>query len=163
MKKALLLFTVVLCLAAHIFGQGIGLSFREAEQKGISTKNLDSINEAAFDEDTSKGVFKTDEEQEDLQNAYTKLLQDFGKFLYTNNFYWAKPTRCFNRIYFNSDGTIDYFLYNFLGKTEEDKPSEEKQKEFQKLLNQFIADYKFSLTAKVKFAQCSPTTYMPKQ
>ncbi|MBI3501608.1 MAG: hypothetical protein HY063_07425 [Bacteroidetes bacterium] len=98
-----------------------------------------------------------------MQKEYIQLLQGFGKFLSTNNFTWDKPTRCFNRIYFNSDGTIDYFLFNFLGKTAEDKPSEEKQKEFQRLLNLFIKDYKFPLTAKIKFAQCSPTTYMPKK
>ena len=97
-----------------------------------------------------------------MQKAYIKLLQDFGKFLTNHNFKWDKPTKCFNRIYFNVDGTIDYFLYNFLGK-QEDKLSEEGQKEFNELLNQFIKEYKFTMTSKIKFSQCSPTTYMPKK
>jgi len=112
--------------------------------------------------DTSLAIFKTETEQDVLLQAYIKLLQDFGQFLSNNNFKWEKPTRCFNRIYFSSNGTTDYFLFNFLGKIE-DKPTENIEKEFQRILNVFISDYKFPLTAKTKFAQCSPTTYMPKK
>ncbi|GBL35750.1 hypothetical protein EMGBS15_13450 [Filimonas sp.] len=111
--------------------------------------------------DTSQAVFKTEKEQDAMIQGYTRLLQDFGKFLSANRFTWGQPTRYFNRIYFNADGTIDYFLFNFLGNTE-DKPSEENQTEFQRHLNLFIKDYKISVTAKTKFAQCSPTTYLPK-
>ena len=58
---------------------------------------------------------------------------------------------------------------NFVRKTYDiidlisDKPAENIEKEFQRLLNVFISDYKFSLTAKTNFAQCSPTTYMPQK
>jgi len=97
-----------------------------------------------------------------LQHAYIQLLQDLGQFLSDQRFTWKKATRCFNRIYFSPDGSIDYFLFNFLGKAE-DKPDEVTEKEFQNLLNLFIANYQFPLTAKVKFAQCSPTTYLPKK
>ena len=97
-----------------------------------------------------------------MQKAYIKLLQDFGMFLSDHNYKWDKSTRCFNRIYFNADGTIDYFLYNFLGKPE-DQLSDERQNEFNKLLNLFIKGYRINVTARVKFAQCSPTTYKPQQ
>ena len=80
-------------------------------------------------------------------------------------FKWEQPTRSFNRIYFNADGTIDYFLYNFqtTNVKTEDQLSQEKQNEFNRLLNLFIKDYKISVTAKTKFAQCSPTKYMPRE
>ena len=160
MIKANFIITVLLIVSFQSFGQHLGLTFQNAEKQGISIKHLDSIYISAVHTDTSLAVFKTEIEQEAMQQAYIKLLQDFGKFLSENNFKWEKPTRCFNRIYFSADGTIDYFLFNFLGKPE-DKPAENIEKEFQKLLNVFILDYKFSLTAKTKFAQCSPTTYMP--
>ena len=162
MTKKNFIITVLLTICLQTFGQHLGLTFQNAEKQGISIKHLDSLYKSAVHADTSLAVFKTEKEQDALQQAYVKLLQDFGKFLLENNFKWEKPTRCFNRIYFNSDGTIDYFLFNFLGKTE-DKPAEIIEKEFQRLLNVFISDYKFSLTAKTKFAQCSPTTYMPKK
>ncbi len=163
MAKTLIFPTLFLCLTVQTFGQQLGLNFREADQHGISVKHLDSIYKSAVHADTSLAVFKTEKEQEMMYNAYVQLLQEFGKTLTANDFSWEKPTRCFNRIYFNENGTIDYFLFNFIGKTAEDKPSEEKQKEFQRLLNIFIAGYQFPLTSKVKFAQCSPTTYMPKE
>lgn len=160
MAKTNFIITVLLTTCLQTFGQHLGLTFQNAEKQGISIKHLDSIYASAVNSDTSLAVFKTEKEEEILQQAYIKLLQDFGKFLYKNNFKWAKPTRCFNRIYFSADGTIDYFLFNFLGKPK-DKPADNIEKEFHRLLNVFISDYKFSLTAKTKFAQCSPTTYMP--
>lgn len=144
------------------FAQHIGMTFQHAEKQGISIDYLDSIYADAVNEDTLLAVFKTEKEQEAMHQAYIKLLQDFGNFLSNNNFKWQKPTRCFNRIYFSADGTIDYFLFNFLGQNE-DKPSEKTQNEFQRLLNIFISDYKFSLNANTKFVQCSPATYMPKK
>lgn len=162
MTKINFTITVLLTTCLQAFGQHLGLTFQEAEKQGISIKHLDSIYTSAVHSDTSLAVFKTDTEQEALQQAYIKLLQDFGKFLSDNNFKWEKPTRCFNRIYFSSNGTIDYFLFNFLGKIE-DKPTGHTEKEFQRLLNAFISDYEFPLTAETKFAQCSPTTYMPKK
>lgn len=162
MIKKFLILIVLLATYLQTFGQQLGLTFQDAEKQGVSIKHLDSMYKSAVHTDTSLAVFKTKKEQEALQQAYIKLLKDFGEFLTENKFLWEKPTRCFNRIYFNSDGTIDYFLFNFLGKTEE-KPSENIEMEFKRLLNVFIADYKFSLTARTKFAQCSPTTYMPKK
>jgi hypothetical protein len=153
---------IFLSICLQTFGQHIGLTFQDAEKQGVSIKHLDSLYRSAVHGDTSLAVFKTEKEQDALQQAYVKLLQDFGKFLSENNFKWEKSTKCFNRIYFNADGTIDYFLFNFLGKAE-DKPYEEIVKEFQRLLNAFISDYQFSLTSKSKFAQCSPTTFMPQK
>ena len=123
MNKTNFIITVLLTTCFQTFGQHLGLTFQNAEKQGISIKNLDSLYTSAVHADTALAVFKTEKEQDALQQAYVKLLQDFGKFLSENNFKWEKPTRCFNRIYFNSDGTIDYFLFNFLGKTE-DKPAE---------------------------------------
>lgn len=160
MKK--LSFTLFLSVFVTVFvrAQHLGLTFKEAENQGIRIAHLDSVYKSAVHSDTSLAVFKSDKEQEAMSQAYITLLQDFGKFLKAQGFNWSKPTRCFNRIYFAKDGTIDYFLFNFLGKPE-DKPLEEAQLEFKRLLNLFIASYQFPLTAKTKFAQCSPTTYMP--
>ncbi len=162
MKKILFLI-VILLSNFYIFGQHLGLSFKEAEKKNISIELLDTHYKSAIHSDTSQAVFKTEIEQVALQQAYVKMLQDFGKFLSENNFKWEKPTRCFQRIYFKPDGTVDYFLYNFLTKNVEpkDQLSEEKQVDFDRLLNIFIKNYQFSVKANVKFAQCSPATYRP--
>ncbi|MBI1766849.1 MAG: hypothetical protein HY015_03050 [Bacteroidetes bacterium] len=156
MKINLFLQIILFLICSKSFSQHIGMSIQDAEKKQIKIEQLEQNYKSAVATPPTESVFKPEE----LQEAYIKLLNDWGKFLSKNNFKWEKKTKCFQRIYFNNDGTIDYFIFNFLGKPE-DKPSEEKQTEFNRLLNAFIQDYKFALTAKVKFAQCSPTTYTP--
>lgn len=161
MKTIVLTIAMMCAVYMPSFAQQLGLTFDEAEKQGISISYLDSIYPSAVHSDTSLAVFKTESEQQKMYEAYVKMLQDFGNFLSENNFKWDKPTRCFNRIYFNNNGSINYFLFNFLGK-DDVKPTAEKQKEFKRLLNLFIKNYSIQITANTKFAQCSPTTYMPK-
>ena len=158
MKFCITLIMVTTVQLSH--GQQIALTFKEAEKQGISMQHLDSIYKSAVSSDTTNAVFKTTSEQDNLQQSYAKLLQDLGDYLSKSNFKWEKRTQCFNKIYFNNDGTIDYFLFFFRG-NEEDNPSKAQQEEFQRLLNLFIKDYKFSLTANTKFSQCGGAVYLP--
>lgn len=155
------LFTLTLIVSSLLaVAQNKGLTFQEANEFKVGPSVLDNLYKSAIHVDSTLAVFQTEQEQQAMIEAYTKLLQDLGKFLNSNDFKWEKPTRCFNRVYFNGDGKIDYFLYNFSG-NEEDKSSAEVQSKFQELLNKFIADYQIDVTAKEGFAQCSPTVYMP--
>ena len=131
MTRKNLIISFLLIISCQTHGQQIGLTFQNAEKQGISIQDLDSIYASALHSDISLAVFKTESDQEAMQQSYIKLLKDLGRFLSENKFNWENPTRCFNRIYFNSDGSIDYFLFNFLG-TSEDKPSENIEKEFEK-------------------------------
>jgi hypothetical protein len=146
----------------HVSAQSNVGNILQMEQQGISIKKLDSTYKSAIHSDTTMAVFKTEKEQVQLQDAYQKLLQALGNYLSAHSFYWEKPTRCYNRIYFNASGKIDYFIYNFLGK-EDVKPSQVQEAMFKTLVQQFIKDYVFSLKANEKFAQCSPTVYQPKK
>jgi hypothetical protein len=142
------------------FAQKNALTFQAAEAKGLKISYLDSEYKSALHSDPSLAVFTSNEDQVKMQESYHKLLKDLGVFLSDNNFDWENPTKCFNRIYFNADGKIDYFLFNFLGAGGE-KPNALKEARFQELLNSFIQDYQFPLKPDIKFAQCSPVTYMP--
>lgn len=153
---------ILILIELHLFGQPIGITFQDAESQGIIVKDLDSLYQSAVHVDSTQAVFQTQEEQEKVYNSYKELLQGLGDFLKANNYKWAKPTTCFNRIYFNENGGIDYYIFNFRGKPE-DKPSAEQELEFTRLVNLFIQDYKFGLTAEKKFTQCSPTTFMPSE
>ena len=153
MKKTLIL-CIFLAVTTSSFAQ-VALTVKRAETIGISARHLDSLYKSAIHSDVSLAVFKSQEEQAELLKAYTSLIQDLAAFLKSNNFQWQKPTRCFNRIYFNQEGAIDYFLYNFPAIELE----AEKEKEFDRLLNLFIKDYRFPLKANEKFAQCSPIKY----
>jgi hypothetical protein len=156
MKITISILTMLLFGTLQSFGQHVGMSIQQLREKNIKIEDIEKNYKNAIDTPPAESVFKTEE----LQPAYEKLLKDFSAFLFQKNFKWERKTKCFQRIYFNTDGTIDYFIFNFLGKPE-DQPSPEKQTEFEKLVNLFVQDYKFALSAKVKFAQCSPTSYMP--
>ena len=136
------------------FGQK-ATTFQKAIDSGISIKALDSLYKPALSQgaDSLEAVFRV--KSKEFYSAYITLLKDLSKHLKANGFAWTKQTRCFNRIYFNEQGTIDYFFFNF-------KPGEvdaAKAEQFETLLNTFIKTYTFSLPAAAKFAQCSPVTY----
>lgn len=156
-----LYFILFACCSVGMFSQSKAMTFDQAKIQGFPPENLDKLYKSAVHSDANLAVFKSEEEQEKLMMAYGKLLQDLGTFLRTNNYVWEKPARCFNRIYLNKNGTVDYFLYNFLPGTEkpEEVLSEAKRKEFERLLNLFVEEYRFSATANENFAQCSPVVY----
>lgn len=154
-----IIFAVALSLlCGTALGQHLGISFQDAELQGLSVDSLDGVYQGAVNVDSSLSVFKSEEQQDAMYDAYVSLLDELNNFLSEHGFKWDKRTKCFNRIYFHADGSIDYFLYNFT----DDQPSAEKKMEFKRLLNLFIQDYTLLLTAKTKFAQCSPVTYVPK-
>lgn len=156
MKK--LSFICLVCFITPLFkiyGQNKVMTFQEAENQGKPYAHLDSIYKSAVHSEIEGAVFKTSEEQEDFVSAYRDFIKSFASHLEAHDFQWEKPTRCFNRIYFDSDGTVDYFLYNF----SEGQISPEKEKAFELLASTFINNYKFTLTADEKFAQCSPVQY----
>lgn len=131
------------------------MTFSEAEQRLDNYHSLDEEYKSAVHSDVGLAVFKSDEEQRKHIESYQKFLQRLGMHLKSNGFKWANSTKCFNRIYFDKDGTIDYFLFHF---TEENVPADQA-KRFQSLLEEFISDYRYPVTASVKFAQCGPVRY----
>ncbi len=151
---------MLLAICSTAVGQQKAYTFQEAQDNGISIQDLDSNYKSAVHVDTTLAVFKSEKAQEAMRVYYTMLLKDLGLFLSQNDFKWDEPRRCFNRIYFDRDGSIDYFLFKFLGNAQSTPPVE-KQEEFKRLLELFVKEYEIPLAANVKFAQCSPTTYMP--
>ena len=153
MKTTLLVLLSVLTITKLCAQKGF--QFQDAGKHNIRVSYLDSTYKSAIHSDSTKAVFKDNEE---VAKAYNTLLQDLGNFLYKNGFLWEQTVRGFNRIYFNKDGSIDYFIYTFRSEL-----TAEQLSKFNTLLNEFIQDYKFPLSADEKFAQCSPVTYVPKE
>lgn len=153
MEKAVLIviFTV---LVISVNAQK-AFTFRKAIESGISIEKLDSVYKPALSQgaDSLQAVFRHNPTE--FHAHYIDLLKSLSKHLKDQGFKWMKQTRCFNRIYFNERGTIDFFLYNFW----EGKIDADKAIQFEKLLTSFIETYTFTLTAPARFAQCSPVTY----
>jgi len=153
-----LLAASLLCLLLNSLqasSQVRAVTFEQAAKAGFSYQHLDSLYKSAVHSEAKLAVFKSADEQAKLQQAYAKLINELGIFLQSNGFKWEKQTRCFNRIYFTPAGKIDYFLYSF----PKDELAPQKEKEFGRLLNQFIKDHRIAITAAENFAQCSPIKY----
>ncbi|MCW5912613.1 MAG: hypothetical protein KIT62_16210 [Cyclobacteriaceae bacterium] len=145
---------MIIFLSACAYGQPLATSFQNAtESKGISIDSLDKVYKSALHADTAQAAFNGREQE--FIKGYTSLLKDLAGFLKANNFMWEKTIRCFNRIYLNKNGKIDYFLFHFM----EGEITPAKQARFEKLLGSFIENYQFPLTSTVHFAQCSPVKY----
>lgn len=138
-----------------IFAQKLATTFHDATtNKGIVFEKLDSLYPSALHDDPAIAAAFRGRENEFIE-AYQSLLSDLAKYLNQNQFFWDEPTRSFQRIYFNPDGEIDYYFFNF-------KPgtlNKEKEELFEKLVSEFIRTYHFPLHAASNFAQCSPVVY----
>ena len=131
-----------------------GLSFSEAAKIGITIQHLDSIYLSGLHVDSLKAVFSSTL-FDTVQKSYIYTIKQFSKYLSSKGFKWEKGTRCFNKIYFSAQGEIDYFLFNFApGQIEQNK-----EIEFERLLNEFIKSYKFPLSGKNGFSLCSSVMY----
>ncbi|MEP1152174.1 MAG: hypothetical protein ABJH08_10645 [Balneola sp.] len=149
------LFSVM--LFSNVYAQPLATTFEDAETRGISISELDSTYPSAAHFEPEKGVFK--ERQEKFLTQYRDLHINLGKYLTKNGFDWPETTRLFTRVYFDSSGSIDYFLIN----PAKANLSENQQEQYFKLLNEFIKDYKLPISADIGFAQCSPIKYVAKK
>lgn len=151
MKKTILILLALLSSSVLTGQQAMSIS--EAKEQGLTITKLDSIYKDGLNVDTSKAVFSN---KQKYFKSWRKLLQDFGNYLKENDFKWTDSTKVFNKVYFAKNGTIDYFMYNIHGDL-----SKEKRQKFKKLLNDFINNYSFQMTANVKFTQCGKAVYAP--
>lgn len=151
-----IVMVIILTVGSLIsYAQPRAISFQDAQKEGLTVQKLDKQYANALDADSVKAVFKGAAATQRFYNAYVALLTDVAAYMQQHKFNWGKPVRMVHRIYFEPDGTIDYYLLDV-------KPAaigEEKEKQFITLLNTFVKNYKLKITANKKFAQCGPAVY----
>jgi len=155
--KAKILLLSFLGISILSNAQPLATTFEDAESTGISISKLDDTYPSAAHYEPEKGVFK--ERQPEFLKSYVNMHQELGKYLTQNGFNWPKTTQLFTRVYFDSSGTIDYFLIN----PKKANLDEGEIELYFRLLNEFIKDYKLPISASSGFAQCSPIKYVSKK
>lgn len=145
MRHLIILLIFFLAMFEYLISQNKCYSWKELDKSEFTLTELDSIYIDAVNIDTTKFTAFQSREDE-LHKAWIKLLQDMSAFLSKNNFKWGKATNCWNQFYFDKSGTIDHYIYKI--------DDFEQTEEFEKLMNEFIKNYKFPLTAEIKFKQC---------
>ena len=126
------------------------LSLSEATPKSIEANYTDAVNT-----DPTKAAFAG--RTHEFVTAFRQMIADFATYLQKNESFEKKNFTYFNRVYFQANGTIDYYFYHL----QPGLLTKDQEAIFKKSLNEFIKTYKFPMTAKVPFAQCSPVSIEP--
>ena len=154
MKYATFLL-LVMAFVVQAMAQTSVMSISQAEEKGIYMKELDERYPGAIHADPEAGVF--DGESKFLfVDQYRQLIQGLANHLNEYGFYWREPTRMFTRIYFSETGSVNYFFYN----ASHAGFNKNKEIYFNRIVREFLSDYKLDIRADTGFSQCSPVTYM---
>jgi len=152
MKRFFFLMLFALALAAANAQQA--MTFQAAEEAGVEMRDLNANYPSPLDSDSaSAAIFGL--EQDEYIKYYQEYLGKFGQYLSDQGFKWERPRWCFNKIYFNKEGRVDYFLYNF----KRGEITDEMAVEFQKHLENFVKESEFPAKPNSAFSQCSPVTY----
>ncbi len=149
-------FFIAFSLALTTNAQQIS-TFKQAPAKNIVITQLDSVYAPALGD--SNAVFAANEEV--FIQAYTKFVQGFGQLLADSNFVWPTERkgeiRGFNRVYFNADGSVAFWVYS-LKKLE---LSDSDQIRFEHLLLCYCQKIKLKMNTpnQQKYVQCAPVLY----
>jgi len=154
-KLAILLF--LLCLASATYSQQKVLNISDLKQQGISMRHLDSLYQATPSDDTIHPVFNKMYFDTIVHLALSEMFENINKSLVNKGFKWATPVECINRVYFNTSGKIDFYIYIFHGMV-----GEEMDVKFKEILTEFIANYKLPVVAPVKFSITEPVMFSHK-
>ena len=153
--KVILYWVSFLLTATTAFGQNKTYSVEELSWHGLTLDHLDSIYYNGIPgSDPRYQVFSQNYYDNVVAKARIDLLQKIGDYFKKNNLKWGTPTACWTRMYFNTNGTIEYFVYHFKGKVDY-----KKEDDFKRLLDSFLKANKVSITSKQKFSLCGSVTW----
>ena len=124
------------------------------EFKAFRELNLDSTYMNLLDPKNT-----TELEYKAVIQSWSEFHQKVSKFIKQENFHWEVPDSTIsivNRIYFNKNGTVDYYGFKILNQS---IPAE-KRKEYENVLQKFSESIKLDLPRDKKYAQCGKIKYM---
>ncbi|MGK7389949.1 MAG: hypothetical protein ACNS60_06345 [Candidatus Cyclobacteriaceae bacterium M2_1C_046] len=163
MKVYLLSLLLVVVNYSDLFAQDIAMS--NSEQKVINVsdkKELEHFNKLNLDEVYPNLLDPrnvSDEEAKAVYKSWGEFHQKVMAFMKEQDFDWDvqdSTIALVNKIYFNKNGTVDYYAFNVLNPS----VSDAKKEEFKKVITAFSANVKLELDRDSKFAQCGKTRYI---
>jgi hypothetical protein len=122
------------------------------DKKEFSTLKLDDTHLNMLNPKIAK------EKHEEAMQSWTDIHVELNQFLHKEEFDWgtdAERIKIFNKIYFQKDGRVKYYVYGVYADV-----SPEKVTAFGKLAKEFFANQKISLTRDVDFAQCGKASLL---
>lgn len=146
MCKNLILIVCLFCITNVLNAQILVHKIPDENLCEIDINLMQSGYRLAFSNMTSEDyLFKGKEEE--WKTCWTKVMYDLKNFMQNNGLQLTSNTTCFNRVYFNKDGSIAAYLYHIKGLT-----ANQEQK-FDEAIFQFLITQKVSIKANDKFWQ----------
>ncbi|MES2587403.1 MAG: hypothetical protein V4622_00400 [Bacteroidota bacterium] len=142
----------IFSLSNNLFSQEV-ISIADSEKK----YSKDSLQEHYFYRIMSDEITECFEVSPELfLSEWSKFTREVGKYLKDNNFLFGKQTKGLVDVYFNKNGTIDYFFISL----RDDTVSKEKFDKMLSLLKEFSKGYKFTISAKQAFSNSGGINFM---
>ncbi len=85
--------------------------------------------------------------EEEWKACWTKVMYDLKNFMQKNGLQLTSNTTCFNRVYFNKEGTIAAYLYHLKGL------SASQEQKFDEAIFQFLITQKVTIKATQNYWQ----------
>lgn len=120
----------------------------------IRKLNLDSLYPNLLDPSNS-----SEAEYKIVIKSWGNFHQKVTKFMKEEDFTWSvedSTISIVNKVYFNKNGTIDYFVFKVMNPS----ISDSKKREFESVLQKFSGSITMDLTRDSKYAQCGKTRYI---
>lgn len=127
-----------------------------ASVKNMQRKDFDSLYLNLLDPENV-----SEEEYEEVVKSWSKLHNKISKYMKSENFHWNvsdSAIKVSNRIYFDEDGTIDYYFFRVINPD----VTSEKKTEYVKLLKKFSEHEKIGFKRDFKYGQCGNIQYQNK-
>ncbi len=153
MKSLFSFILFLLFLIPIANGQATVMTFAQAQENDISIDEIDARYMDALHATPELGLFNENPQQ--FVQQFREFHTELANYLNSNGFYWQEPTRIFSRIYFSTEGEIEYFFLN----EGQANLSTEEMEQFTNLTQSFISDYDLGISGDKPFAQCSPVVY----
>jgi len=153
--KVILYLVSFLLTATTLLGQSKTYSVEELSWHGLTLDHLDSIYYNGIPgSDPRYQVFNQNYYENVVAKARIDFLQKIADYFKKNNLKWGTPATCWTRMYFNTNGTIEYFVYHFIGKVDY-----KKEDDFKRLLDSFLKVNKVSVISSQRFSLCGSVTW----
>lgn len=120
----------------------------------LQNRNLDSVYMNLLN---PKNV--SDSEYNAVSDSWIEFHKQVSQFIDKENFKWEVPDSTItimNRIYFDKNGTIDYYAFKVMNPS----VSLNKRAEYEKILQKFSRDVKINLQREENYAQCGNIIYL---
>lgn len=149
-----LFLSIVLCLGLTRVDAQVVMTFETADGAGLRVSQLERTYSVELGEDETLYVPEMDGRQE--MEMFVALRYQLADSLKAWGFRWERTTSVKNRVFFNTEGRLDYFFYS----TAPHFTSPMDCTRFEDMLVRFFRTYQLPQSPSTLIVRCAPITFL---